>query len=131
MKRSRFILIATAAAAGFALPVINYRCRNSIPGSPLLRPGTLACFCDEETIREIGNDYISMEQYGQKAKKRLEEKIMKGYNGQFSSKSGSAEISDWIEKKIQEDFINQRIVTVNGWILSETEACQCALLSLS
>jgi hypothetical protein len=56
---------------------------------------------------------------------------MKGYSGQFSSKSGSAELSKWIANKVQEDFINQRIVAVNGWILSETEACQCALLSLS
>jgi hypothetical protein len=131
MKRRRFILIATAAAAGFVLPVINYRCRNSISSNPLLRPGTLACFCDEETIREIGKDYISLAQYGQNAKKSLGDRIMKGYSGQFSSKSGSAELSTWIANKVQEDFINQRIVAVNGWILSETEACQCALLSLS
>jgi hypothetical protein len=36
-----------------------------------------------------------------------------------------------IEEQIRDDFAAGRTVVVNGWVLSETEARQCALYSLS
>lgn len=36
-----------------------------------------------------------------------------------------------IEEQIRDDFAAGRIVVVSGWVLSETEARQCALYSLS
>jgi hypothetical protein len=39
--------------------------------------------------------------------------------------------SDPIERQVQEDFATGRTVIVNGWVLSATEARQCALFSLT
>ena len=36
-----------------------------------------------------------------------------------------------IEEQIRDDFAAGRTVVVNGWVLAETEARQCALYSLS
>jgi hypothetical protein len=36
-----------------------------------------------------------------------------------------------IEERIRDDFADGRTVVVSGWVLSETEARQCALYSLS
>jgi hypothetical protein len=36
-----------------------------------------------------------------------------------------------IEEQVRDDFAAGRTVVVSGWVLSETEARQCALFSLS
>ena len=36
-----------------------------------------------------------------------------------------------IEKIVESDFKSERMIVIKGWVLSETEARQCALLSLS
>jgi hypothetical protein len=36
----------------------------------------------------------------------------------------------WIERQVRDDFATGRIVVVDGWVLSATEARQCALFSL-
>ena len=39
--------------------------------------------------------------------------------------------SDPIERQVQNDFATGRTVIVDGWVLAETEARQCALFSLT
>lgn len=36
-----------------------------------------------------------------------------------------------IEKNVEMDFKADKLIVIKGWIMSETEARQCALLSLS
>ena len=36
-----------------------------------------------------------------------------------------------IEKNVKMDFKSDKLVVIKGWVISETEARQCALLSLS
>jgi hypothetical protein len=36
-----------------------------------------------------------------------------------------------LEMKVQQDFRAQKVLIINGWMVSQTEARQCALLSLS
>jgi hypothetical protein len=36
-----------------------------------------------------------------------------------------------IEKSVEMDFKADKLIVIKGWIMSETEARQCALLSLS
>jgi hypothetical protein len=131
MKRAQFIRIAAAATAVLALPAFYYYSRKNTCRNPLLRPTALACFCDEQTIRKIGEDYISAKLVISDEKKTLEEKILKGYADPSSQEPDDIHVSNWIEDKIRRDFIEGRTVVVDGWVLSETEACQCALLSLN
>jgi hypothetical protein len=43
----------------------------------------------------------------------------------------SSSIAAILNQKIQQDFQQNRIVVANGWVLSVTEARQCALFSLT
>ena len=36
-----------------------------------------------------------------------------------------------IEKNVEMDFKSDKFIVIKGWVISETEARQCALLSLS
>ncbi len=36
-----------------------------------------------------------------------------------------------IEKTVELDFKSDKLIVIKGWVISETEARQCALLSLS
>lgn len=129
MKRRKFILTAVAVTAIITVPVINYRCRDTLLYDPLISPDILARFCDKETICEIGTHYRAHVPEEDK-KEKLVEIIMKDYYGQPTPESGKEKMSEWLEKKIVQDFKTNRMVIVDGWILSETEARQCALLSL-
>jgi hypothetical protein len=40
-------------------------------------------------------------------------------------------VNSVLEKKVRQDFQENKTVVVDGWILSVTEARQCALFSLS
>jgi hypothetical protein len=39
-------------------------------------------------------------------------------------------LSEYIEGRVRDDFIHDRVIIVDGWLLSLTEARQCALLSV-
>jgi len=43
----------------------------------------------------------------------------------------SALVASQLAKKIQQDFQQDKTVVVDGWVLSRTEARQCALFSLT
>jgi hypothetical protein len=128
MKRRKFILTALAAAALIAIPVIRYKWRNSMPGDPLLTPDVLAHFCDEKEICEIGSYYRSCVP-AEDRKDKLVQLILTGDNGKRIKLPGHDALSNWIDQKVREDFKEERTVIIDGWILSETEARQCALLS--
>ncbi|MDP4260953.1 MAG: hypothetical protein Q8941_00365 [Bacteroidota bacterium] len=130
MKRRTFILTAIAGAAIITIPVIKYRCRDSITGDPLLRPDVLSRFCDKDTILEIGRQYM-VQVPAEARKEKLIELLLTSDKGEKLKSSDESEISKWIEQKVQQDFQTERMVIVNGWILSATETRQCALLSLS
>ena len=40
------------------------------------------------------------------------------------------EIINSISEKINQDFIKENILIIDGWVLSKTEAQQCALYSI-
>jgi hypothetical protein len=130
MKRRTFILTAAAVATIVAIPVVKYSCRHTMTHDPLVRPDVLARFCDEETIREIGMRYRSQVP-GENKKEKLVELLLTDDTGKKITPSSDSVVSDWIEQKIQQEFKTERMVTVAGWILSQTEARQCALLSFS
>lgn len=130
MKRRKFIFTAVAAATLVVVPAVRYRCRNSIPGDPLLRPGILARFCDKKEICEIGNHYL-LHMPHESRKTKLVDLILTDKSGKKMEPSDESQLDDWIELKVRKDFEEQRTVIVDGWILSETEARQCALLSFT
>ncbi len=45
--------------------------------------------------------------------------------------SDRASLVNELELRVESDFKDHKLVTIAGWVLSKTEARQCALLSLS
>lgn len=130
MNRRKFIHSTAAAVAALTIPVVYSGCGGGITNDPLLRPDMLAHFCDEETIRKIGQDFLKHPQ-NSAGKNELQHRITQGYAGVLGEQEDRKALREWIRKKIEQEFINEKTVVVGGWVLSETEACQCALLSLS
>ena len=131
MERRKFVIGIAAVVAASAIPIINYRCSHLLPGGYLMRPMVLANFCDGNTIRDIGLCY-RQEVPEENEKKKLEVLLLKNNQGKkVDSKSDDMAISEFLKSKIDQEFKNGQIVIENGWVLSETEARQCALFSFS
>ena len=131
MKRRTFIRIATTASVALYLP--NIQCRHKTKPSTKLfaHPEALQHMCDSKTIHEIG------EIYQKQAKDESDETVLvkllsaDKQGKPISETADSASIASILSQKIQQDFEQNKIVVVNGWVLSLTEARQCALFSLT
>jgi hypothetical protein len=127
--RRYFIWLSLLAGSVATVPVIVKTRLNSFK-KPLNIPDALSHFCDEESIRKIGNEYLAKFP-SENDKKILKELIATGKKG---TSQASAEINtddDQLDKKIKEEFELNDIIIIDGWVLTATEARQCALLSLS
>jgi hypothetical protein len=131
MKRRTFIRMAATASAALYLP--NIQCHQGTKpfANWLARPQALEHLFDSKTIHEIG------EVYQKQAKDESDETVLvKLLSADKQGKpiretADSASIASLLSQKIQEDFQQNKIVVVNGWVLSLTEARQCALFSLT
>src|SRR4030095_16038847 len=131
MKRRTFVWLATGASVSFYLPHFYCRPKTNRFTKNLSRPVALQHICDSKTIMEIGKAYQ------QQAKNENDEPALKkllSTNEQgkpINETMDSSSIAAILNQKIQQDFQQNRIVVANGWVLSVTEARQCALFSLT
>lgn len=115
MKRRNFVLLATAAAAAVAIPVGYHYLRKPVFNQALAHPESLSMIWEPDTIRAVGESYRTIA-----PEERREDVLVKLLSEQPSA----------LEEKIKDDFRKGDMVLVDGWILSKTEARQCALFSL-
>lgn len=130
MKRRAFIGAAVAATVVIAVPAVFTSCRRNGRKDPLNIPYVLEKFCDENEIREIGKRYrlqVPMEN----TKEKLSELLLANKEGKSDRNLSNSAIDKLLEKKIKEEFSAYKTIIVNGWIISPTEARQCALFSLT
>lgn len=119
-----------AVAATAAVPIIGYRRKHLLSDDPLMRPNVLAHFCDGDTIRDIGVKYRTQVPLEDKRQKLVDLLLTKN-NGEKVESSNYRKVSELLENKIQSEFKTGKIIVEDGWVLSETEARQCALFSFS
>ncbi len=130
MKRSTFIYYSLVGTAVIAVP--SLRCSNRNQASKALQqPAFLSHICDAKTLAAIGKSY--KDQFlKQSSPEQLKQLLLTDHSGKVISKnSGESLITSLLNKKIEEDFQKGKTVVINGWVLSDTEAQQCALFSLS
>ena len=131
MKRREFISIAAAGAAGMAVPSVGREAGQS--RFAFARPRLLHFF-GADVVRDLGLLYL--------------ETVPAENDAAVLTKtlaaSGSPESAGWnvfsnvgaewsaadLDVLVQRDFAAGRTVILNGWVLSLTEARQCALYSL-
>jgi len=123
MKRRNFIYLTTAATAGIALPVWYFQSGNPEYNELIAEPEFLSHIWDTHSIQEIGEKYRQ-----QNAHENSERKLVNVLSNDNSSIDSTTKL---LRKQIQKDFKAGRTVIIDGWILSVTEARQCALFSLT
>ncbi len=129
MKRRTFIISATATAVVVAIPVIYYRLKHKETYNPLVMPRILGKFCKEHEIREIGKQYRSVTR-NEDNKERLTELLLTDNAGHRETNLNNVTITRLMSKKIHEEFQAYHTLVIRGWVISKTEARQCALFSL-
>ena len=126
MERRLFIRLSSYTAAAISLPLLN-GCWDNRLNSELAKPQLLMHILDKKTIKDIGENY--RKQYpSEDSKSKLSDLLIAG--SPITDRSESPSVQSYFDKKIQDDFSSGHTTMVNGWILSVTEARQCALLSL-
>ena len=122
MNRRTAVKIGAASLAALSIPSAYYLFANVEYDRGIARPGSLSLIWDDEAIRKIGTQFRS-QHLDNESERSLASSIL-------DSKLSDQAITQSIETKIKTDFENKNTVIVDGWVLSETEARQCALFSI-
>lgn len=128
MKRRLFIITASSVAVG--LPIAYYVNKQKRQGNPLTTTDLLGSFCDEKTLWEIGNSYRTLVPQ-ENEKQKLIDIILSDANGKKIKNSNSKDLKELITRKVNGDFLADNTMIIKGWIISKTEARQCALFSFA
>jgi hypothetical protein len=107
LNRREFLRLSAATAAGLA-------CRGGAPGDllPQAHPELLAIL-GAAAVRRLGTQYRRMVALGNSGR------------GMLAGHSCAS-----LAQLVREDFDAGRTVIIDGWVISVTEARQCALYSL-
>ena len=128
MKRRIFVKLAVATTASLYLPGLGCNSRDSSLKHVLSQPDELQHICDAETIRAIGKAYQKL---APKENTETLAKLLAANIHDQSSSPDQALVASILKKKVREDFLENRTIVVDGWVLSVTEARQCALFALT
>jgi hypothetical protein len=123
LDRRRFLQLA---ATGMVVGLTTSACaRDTTEDARGLGKPALLEMLGPERAREIGTQYRAAVP-SENTAATLRDAISSSRHRQFPWIERQS-----IEEQIRDDFAAGRTVVVNGWVLSETEARQCALYSLS
>jgi hypothetical protein len=121
MQRRTFIHLSAYTALVLTLPFVD-GCSPS-PESIASQPLLFSQLADKSTISEAGNAY--RKRFPTEDDKILLRNLLIGNNT-----SDTSSIQKKLDDRVLQDFKLGRTITVAGWILSITEARQCALYSI-
>ena len=126
MKRKEFIQLSAFATAAIRLPLLN-SCNAPVSDQAMAQLNFLSRLFDEQTIKTTGASYLQKIP-AEKSHNKLVQLLADGSS--IAGSSDESAIHQYLEEKIKKDFDEGKTVMVNGWVLSVTEARQCALFSL-
>jgi hypothetical protein len=129
MKRKQFILVSAVGITAIAGTGLGCGRRKDTLQKLLSEPVLLEHICDAKTLAQIGDAY--RRQMGEEVKpERLQAELLSDSAGQKISESSSfSVIQNLLDQKIHADFATGNVIVLDGWVLSQTEARQCALFS--
>jgi len=131
MRRRQFLQLTAMGGTVILVTGISCNRRHQALYDTLGKPEALAQICDLKTLKEIGKAYQAQTSSETDADKLSNLLLADSAGNPVSSASDQAFIQNLISDKINRDFESGNIVIVKGWILSITEARQCALLFLN
>ena len=119
MKRRKFIGIITLVALTLSAISWFFVIKKQRSDTGAFDPDVLSNICSREKMIEIGRKYRQMSSENDK------DSLAK-----LLAVEGQKPVKQYFENKVRQDFENNDTVLIDGWLLSVTEARQCALLSL-
>jgi hypothetical protein len=123
MQRRDFIRVAAAGAAALAWPG-TAPAAGAAAMRVLSSPRLLDLLGDARVVRDLGLEYR------QQVPAENDALVLARAILPMAADDAPAALGAQVADLVQRDFADGRIVTVRGWILSVTEARQCALFSL-
>jgi hypothetical protein len=128
MQRRQFIELSAVGGTVILFTGLSCRHRNPAFYDVLSQPDQLAQICDLKTLREIGEAYRLQNPAEMEAGKLANLLMSDSAGNPVSSASDQSFIKNLMSRKITQEFETGNMVILKGWILSVTEARQCALL---
>lgn len=122
MNRKKFILLTGLGISAIAIPTYYYTSNRSRHYQFLNEPELLSHIWDDKLISEIGNKYRN--QFSDENNERVLVDLLSN-----SSNIDSNSTPKMLKEQIINDYRTYNTVMIDGWILSKTEARQCALFS--
>lgn len=119
MNRRKFLLLASAGGTAIAIPTVYYALKVPDYDKSLIVPRSLSMIWETETILATGKKYI--EKFPDENSERALTRSL------FAD---SQVTHDHLESKSKSDFESSQYVIIDGWMLSRTEARQCALFAI-
>lgn len=131
MQRRQFLQLS--AMGGTVILFTGMSCNQQHPVSydMLSKPEALAQICDLKTLKEIGMAYHTQAATQMDADQLAALLLTDSAGKPVSPASDNSIIQTLISKNIEHDFERGNTVVVKDWILSVTEARQCAFLFLN
>jgi hypothetical protein len=131
MKRRDFIILSFYSGVLISLPFSGCGTASAVANRAWIPPGLLSNICDAKTLKEIGTNY-RQKFSDENNEERLANLLLTDNDSKVvPGNSDDAVIHSLLEKKIKKDFETGDTVVIKGWILSKTEAQQCALFSFT
>ena len=127
MKRRRFIGIAATSAAAAAVPALARQEASVV--ATLARPRLLGIFHDERVVCDLGRRYRALVP-AEDDLEALVQIIVAELPDNVPPHASARTLGVHLDEQVQRDFASGATVTLHGWVLSLTEARQCALFSL-
>jgi hypothetical protein len=127
MKRRTFVWFSALATASLYIPATGCKSGARRLNKSAALPQFLAHICDEKTILEIGNAY-KKNWPGESNAAHLTQLILTDSTGSAIAETGDPNnVQALLQQKIAHDFETDETIIIKGWVLSKTEARQCAL----
>ena len=123
MQRRTFIHLSAYTAIVLTLPVID-GCGLNSTDKVLSEPLFFAHLVDAKIINEAGSAYRKL--FPAEDSQVVLNKLLLGSN----VSSDKTIIQKQLDDQVEEDFKAGKTATIKGWVLSITEARQCALYSI-
>lgn len=122
LKRRRFLgyVIIALAIAGLTAWILKLKIKTDNRNK--LQPQVLASICGNEKLLELGLKY-----------RELTNENNEDFFKEFLLKdipNNNVAIGPYLAQKVRTDFQEGRTIMLDGWLLSITEAHQCALMSI-
>lgn len=124
MDRRNFSIVSALTIVGIFIPTYGCISEKSRTTEMLRSPRSLLSIMDTDELDKLGTEYLIKFPFESE-----EDVLLKLIFAKYPDEISALKLESLIKEKVEIDFETNNVVILNGWILSKTEARQCALYS--